>query len=800
MKHGEIIAKLTRRQKADLLTGKDFWSTLAIDEIGLPSAYLADGPHGVRKQAAASDHLGLNVSIPATCFPTAATMANSWNEELGEKMGELLGEEAAAEGVNVLLGPGLNIKRNPRCGRNFEYFSEDPMLAGKMAAAYVRGIQKSGVSACLKHYAVNSQEERRMVSNSVLDERALREIYLAGFEIAVKEGKPKAVMSSYNLVNGEYVNENKHLIKEILRGEWGFNGIVVTDWAGCNDRVEGVRVGSDLEMPASRYGADDVYKALEDGTLEESAVDECLDRLIDLILSTDAALKSAPKTFDKKAHHDFARKCAEESIVLLKNDGALPLRKEKVCFIGDFANEPRYQGAGSSAVNPTMTEKFISAQKNYEFEFTGYAQGFKRYGKKSNKLAKKALKLAAKSDTVLFFAGLDEVTETEGLDRENIKLPQNQLQLLRKLYKLNKKVVVALFCGSAVELDAVNDANAVIHAYLGGQAGVTALLNVLTGKVNPSGKLSESYPLSYESCPSKNYFHAKQLNAEYRESVFVGYRYYATAGVETAYPFGHGLSYTKFEYSDLSVDDNGATLTVKNVGAVDGSEVVQLYISKQDCKIFRPSIELKGFKKVFVNAGESVTLTIPFDEKTFAYFDVKTNRFEIEGGEYIVKIGASSGDIRLDATVQKSGTVEECPYDMHVLGAYAGGKVQNIDDKTFKLLLGRDIPEKEYEFYKKKRMVIGENTTVADLRYSRRWAGRLFAWGIRFARGFLCKTGHKAKANVIDMGVTYLPIRGLAKFGGMSRRQMEALIMMFNGHLFKGVGRFLSKENKPKKK
>lgn len=795
MKHDDIISKLTHRQKADLLTGRDFWSTLNIDEVGIPSAYLSDGPHGLRKQAAASDHLGLNASIPATCFPTAATMANTWNPELGEKMGELLGEEAVAQQVNVLLGPGMNIKRNPRCGRNFEYFSEDPLLAGKMAAAYVKGIQKNGISACLKHFAANNQEERRMVLDSVVDERTLREIYLTGFEIATEEGQTRTIMSSYNLLNGEFANENYHLMQEILRDEWGYNGVVVTDWAGCNDRVEGVRCGNELEMPGCRYGADDVYKALEDGSLDEAEVDKCLDRLIDLILTTDKVIQEGKREFDVEAHHAFARKCAEESVLLLKNeDNVLPLGSEKVCFIGDFADKPRFQGAGSSVVNPTKTEKFVEAEKDYDFEFIGYEQGFDRFGKKNEKLAKKALELAAQAEKVIFFAGLDEVREAEGLDRENIKLPENQLELLKRIYALNKKVVVVLFCGSAVELDVVNDANALVHAYLGGQAGVTAILNVLTGKVNPSAKLSESYPLHYEDCSSASRFPGKQMTVEYREGLFVGYRYYATANVPVAYPFGYGLSYTTYEYSDLTVDDDKATFTITNTGKMDGMEVAQLYISKKDSEIIRPAIELKGFKKVFVKAGESVKVEIPFDKRTFRSYNPKAKEWQIEGGEYLIQVGASSADLLLKATLNVKGNATDFGYDKEKLASYFCGEVANVDDKQFEALLGRPIPNANYNFYKKNRMVIHENCTVDDLRYSRRWVGRLFGGAINFAIGFFRFIGNKTMANTLVMGMKHQPIRGLAKFGGMSRRQMEALIMMFNGHVFKGIGKFLTKE------
>ena len=803
MRHGDIIEKLTHRQKADLLTGRDFWSTLEIKEVGLPSAYLSDGPCGLRKQAAKSDHLGLNPSIPATAIPTTATAANTWNEELGEKLGELLGEEAAAMDVNVLLGPGMNIKRNPLCGRNFEYFSEDPHLAGKMAAAYVRGIQKNGIAACVKHFAVNNQEERRMVSDSVVDERTLREIYLAGFEIAVEESKPRALMSSYNKINGEFANENTHVLKEILRDEWGFDGVVVTDWAGCNDRIKGLIAGNELEMPVCRYGADDVYKALEDGSLDESIVDERLDNLIDLILTTDAELKKAPKTFDKEEHHELARKCAEESVVLLKNAGnALPLGSEKVCFIGDFADKPRFQGAGSSNVNPTKEEHFKDEAKHYDFNYIGYAQGFKRFGKKSNGLKKKALKLAKKADKIVFFAGLDEIRESEGLDRENMKLPKNQLEVLKALYTLGKPVIVIMFCGSPVEFDVVEKADAIVHGYLGGQAGVSAILNVLSGKVNPSGKLSESYPYRYEDCSSAANFPGHRLTVQYREGLFVGYRYYSTANVKVRYPFGYGFSYTKFDYSALQIDENGVKFTITNVGDVDGAEVAQLYIGKKDSAIIRPEIELKGFKKVFIKAGESVEVTIPFDKRTFRVYNPKANEWQVEGGEYQILIGASCEDIRLKGAHSVNGNATDFGYDRNLLDCYFTGNVANVNDAAFEALLNRPIPEDNYPFYNKRktRMVIHENCTVADLRYSKRWVGRLFAGAINFAHGFLWKIGKKTDANTLTMGVVHQPIRGLAKYGGMTRRQMEAMLMMFNGHLFKGIGRFLSKEKQPKKK
>lgn len=799
MKHQDIISKLTNRQKADLLSGRDFWSTLSIEELGLPSAYLSDGPHGLRKQAAKSDHLGLNQSIPATCFPTAATMANSWNVELGEKLGETLGEEAVSQHVNVILGPGLNIKRNPRCGRNFEYFSEDPYLAGKMAAAYCRGIQSNGVSSCVKHFAANNQELRRMASNSVVDERTLREIYLTGFEIAVKEGKTQMLMTSYNKVNGEYANENEHLLKDILRNEWGYDGVVVSDWAGCNDRVLGVKCGSDLEMPSCKYGNDEVYEALENGTLDQKYVDECLDRLIDFVLRTDKVV-SNEKPFDVEAHHKVALKCAEESIVLLKNDGVLPLNgDENLLIVGDFAKNPRYQGAGSSIVNPTKKDTFIECLEESGLKFS-YTEGFHRYGKKKSGLAKKALEMAKTADKIIFFAGLDEVTEAEGLDRADIKLPQVQMELLGQLIELNKPVIVVLSCGSAVELDKINDAQAIIHGYLGGQAGARAMLNVLTGAVNPSGKLSESLPYRYEDCSSAPYFPGLYNTVEYREGLFVGYRYYDTANVKVNFPFGFGLSYTTFGYSDISVTEKGVEFTLENTGSVAGSEIAQVYVGKQNSAIPRAKKELKGFKKVYLDVGESKRVFIPFDDKSFRFFNVKTNKWETEGGEYQIYVGASVADIKLQDTYSVQSTTEILPYQGIDLGGYLSGDIKNIDDKTFETILGREIPQSGYTFYKKNRMVIHQNCTVNDLRYSKRWIGRFVSAVMRFVRNAMAFFGNKTGANTLTMGVIHQPVRGIAKFGGMNGRQLNGLLMMFNGHFFKGLGMVIFKNKKLKDK
>ncbi len=795
----KIIGEMSVRQKADLMTGKDFWQSKDYKEWDIPSLFLSDGPHGIRKQAAAADHLGLNASIPATCFPTAAAMANSWNDELGEKMGEALGEEAAAQKVNVLLGPGTNMKRNPRCGRNFEYFSEDPYLAGKMASAYIRGIQKNGTSACVKHFAANNQEERRMVNDSVIDERTLREIYLTAFEMAVKEGGTRSIMTSYNKLNGTHADENVHLLRDILRGEWGYEGVVISDWAGTNNKVNSTIAGSDLEMPACRYGADDIVKAVESGELDIKYVDECVMRILTLVEQTTGTGKKGENGFDAEEHHALAKKCADESVVLLKNDGILPLAEDvKVALIGDFADKPRYQGAGSSIVNPTKLDCLKNTLKGVKV--IGYEKGFDRYGKKKSKLVKKAVKLAKQAEVVVLCLGLDEVSEAEGLDREHISIPKNQIELFKQVRVFAKKLVLVLSCGSSIETGWARSSDAIVYACLTGQAGAGAVADVLVGKVNPSGKLAETFPVKYKDCSSAAFFPGKQMTVEYREGLFIGYRYYDTANVPVAYPFGFGLSYTTFEYSDIVADENGVTFTIKNTGDFDGAEVAQLYVGKKDGKIFRPAKELKGFKKTFIEKGESARVTIPFDDKTFRYFNVKTNKWEVEGGEYQIYIGASVEDIRLETAVEREGTTEVMPYDPEKLPSYYSGKAERVSDEEFTELLGREIPKSGYNFYKKKRMVIHENCTVADLKYSKRWVGRLFAGAINFAVKFLRKIGKRDVANTLVMGVVHQPIRGMAKFGGMSRRQMEAMLMMFNGHLFKGIGRFLSKEKVKKQK
>ncbi|MEE3427027.1 MAG: glycoside hydrolase family 3 C-terminal domain-containing protein, partial [Candidatus Enteromonas sp.] len=748
-----------------------------------------------RKQAKAADHLGLNPSIPAVCMPSSATVANSWDPELAYLVGKTIGEEASAAEVTLLLGPGVNMKRNPRCGRNFEYFSEDPYLAGKMAGGYIRGVQSNGIGSCIKHYAANNQEIRRMTSDSIVDERALREIYLEAFEIAIKESNPAAVMTSYNKLNGIYANENEHLLREILRNEWGYNGVVVSDWGGDNDRVAALKASSDLEMPTSGGETDaEVVAAVKEGKIAESYVDESVDRLLEMILKASENLKKASREFDKDAHHLTAQKVAEESIVLLKNnDHLLPLAaKTKVAIVGDFAKDARYQGAGSSVVNPLHVDQILDVIKEYPLSYVGFEPGFKRYGKKSQRLIDKAVKLAEKADVVLLFCGLDEVTEAEGMDRPNIRLPGNQRDLIAALYHTGKKVVLVMECGSVVEMPYVSRVDAIVHAYLSGEAGARAILNVITGKVNPSGKLAESVPFGYADCPSADHFGKSDRTIEYRESIFIGYRYYNSSGAYARIPFGYGLSYTKFAYRDLEITDKGVKFKVKNIGKVDGKEIAQLYVGKRHSFVFRPRIELKGFVKVALKAGEEKSVEIPFDEYTFRYFDISSKRFETEGGEYQIFVGSSSKDLLLDGVITKEGTVSVGPYDVEKIRHYMKGEVREVPDAEFKEILGSDIPEKDLRFIKKHRIEVDYNTSVSDLRYAKGWTGRLTERVIRHLIGFLRWIGKRTTANTLVMGVYYNPVRAFSRMTGaaISMAQLDGLIMMFNGHFFKGLHHF----------
>ena len=775
MKNAEIIAKLNLEQKCALLSGAGTFTTRGCPKAGVPSITLSDGPNGVRKQAGTADHLGLNPSVPATCFPTAATVACSWDPALGEEIGHAMGEEAAAQEVAVLLGPGLNTKRSPLCGRNFEYFSEDPYLSGKLAAAYVRGIQSNGIAACPKHFAVNSQELRRMASDSVVDERTLRELYLTGFEIVVKEAHPKTIMSSYNLVNSTYANENAHLLQDILRRDWGFDGAVVTDWGGSNDHALGVKNGSTLEMPAP--GGDavrELLKAVETGKISESDVDARLDELLTLVLDTHAAVENHSRSFDADAHHALARRAAAESAVLLKNDGdLLPLAAgASVAVIGDFAETPRYQGAGSSAVNSIKVDTFLDCLKDSGLHSVGFAAGFDRQGKPDDAKKAEAVALAKKADTVLLCLGLDEIKESEGLDRADMKLADNQIELLQAVQQANPNTVVIVSAGASLETPWLAHCRALVYGALGGQAGAGAMVDVLTGKINPSGKLAETWANAHADTPAKDNFAGAGRTVQYREGLYVGYRYYQTAGVPVAFPFGYGLSYTSFAYSELKADARSVTLTVTNTGSRAGAEIVQVYAAKPDAQIFRPAQELKAFTKVWLEAGESKTVTLPLDDKAFRYWNTKTDSWEVEGGTYELRVGANSADIRLTAAVEVNGTSAPNPYAGKALPHYTSGKVQRVPDDEWETLLGRPIPADTVK--------IDRNMTLGELNHSR----SPLCWLVWAVLTMLLNASYKrGKPNLNVMFQYNMPLRALAKMtsGAISMGMVDGIVLEAKG-------------------
>ena len=784
MKHHDLISKMSLEEKCSLFSGDTQFTTKKIERLEIQQMYMSDGPGGIRRQAGEADHLGLNPSEPATCFPTSAAMANSWDVELEEELGKYIGREAKEKKVDVLLGPGLNIKRSPLCGRNFEYFSEDPYLSGKMAAAFIRGIQSQNVSACPKHFAVNNQETLRMHSDSVLDQRTLHEIYLTGFEIAVKEGRPQCIMSSYNKINGIYANENAYLLREILVKQWGFDGFVVTDWGGGSDRIAAVKAGNHLEMPTSNGNSDrELIHAVMCGDLEEAWVDELLDEYLDVLFSMTDKEDDGGEC-DLERHHKFARKCAEESIVLLKNSkGLLPLKVGKrVAVIGEFAKVPRYQGAGSSAVNAVRVDNILDFLKESKLDVIGYEPGFLRHGGEDEKKKQNAVRLSEKADIVLLFLGLDEMAESEGMDRTDMKLNQNQTDLFHAIHAVNPNIVVVLAGGAPFEIPWLELCPAVVHGYLGGQAGAGAMADVLTGTANPSGKLAETWPKKLEDTPCFSYFPGKQHTAEYREGIFVGYRYYQTAGVPICFPFGYGLSYTTFSYSNVCVSEGKITFELTNTGTMAGAEISQLYITKEKSDLFRPEKELKGFAKTYLAPGESRQVNIYLDDKSFRYYNIKTRRYEIEGGRYILSIGASAEDIRLSCKVDlpESGTAS--PYNKEELASYYSGKVLDIHDEEFAALLGHAIPPSAWD----KNRLLGREDTIAQLFYAKSILARLI-WKALSKR--MHRIEKKGIPNLNIMFVYGLTFQGIAKLAGnaVDMHMVDDLLEIINGKFWSGL-------------
>jgi len=777
MKYPELISQMSLEEKASLCSGGDFWHTKAIERLGIPSMMLTDGPHGLRKQLGKTDHAGLNKSVPATCFPTASALANSWDTELLEQVGQCLGAEAAAEDVSVLLGPGLNIKRDPRCGRNFEYFSEDPYLSGKLAAAMIRGIQSKGVSACPKHFAVNSQEHRRMSVDEIVDERALREIYLEGFRYAVTEGKPKCLMSSYNRINGVYANENTHTMQDILRNEWGYEGVVVTDWGGNNDRVSGLKAGNQLEMPSNQGMTDrEIVAAVKDGSLLESVLDDAVDKLLTLIFDTRQALGKG-RGFSYDEHHAIAREAASRCAVLVKNSGnILPLKSGLgLAVIGDFAKKPRYQGAGSSLIVPTRLDNALDALQDSGLWVMDYAQGFRRSGGRDERLKKEALELSANADVTLLFMGLDEASEAEGIDRAHIRVNENQIELLRALYDRGRKVVVVFTGGAPVETDWMKYADAVLLSYLGGQAGAGAVADILSGRKCPSGKLAETYPMRQSDMPTAAYYPGQERSSEHRESIFVGYRYYLSAGVKTALPFGFGLSYTDFEYSDVEVKNGCVSFTVTNTGSVPGRESAQLYIEPPRTGSFRPHRELKGFACAELQPGEAKRLSIELDEHSFALYSVEKGQWICPAGDYRLLIGASSEDIRLEAELFIPGEYKS-EADRDTLPHYYSANVQSVPKAEYERLLGRELPPAHYD----RSAPLGYNDTLAQGQYKKGIAGGIYKT-LSTAQKACRLAGKGSAANGIEF-VMNLPYRGLARMSGgiMDMEKLDKLLERIN--------------------
>ncbi|MBN1874343.1 MAG: glycoside hydrolase family 3 C-terminal domain-containing protein [Anaerolineae bacterium] len=786
---------MTVEEKASLCSGLNFWHLKEIERLGIPSIMVTDGPHGLRKQVGEGDQLGQ--SIPATCFPTASALAATWNRELVAQVGIALGEECRQEKVGVILGPGANIKRSPLCGRNFEYFSEDPYLTGEIAKSHISGVQSQGVGASLKHYAVNNQEYRRMTIDAVVDERALREIYLAGFEIAVKEAQPWTVMGAYNKLNGTYCCEHPALLREILKEEWGYEGVAVTDWGAMNERVDALVAGLDLEMPGSNNGNDaKIVVAIRDGTLDEVILDRAVERVLMLIFKAQEIL-SEDFTYDPMAHHVLARRVAGEGAVLLKNEAnLLPFAKNvKVAVLGEFAKIPRYQGAGSSLIHPSYLDNLydemvkIAGEANLTF-----APGYTRKGGQvGDDLIREAVVTAKGADVVVIMAGLPEPFEVEGLDRKHINLPESHNSLIEAVASVHDKVVVVLSNGAPVAMPWVSQVPVVLEGYLGGQAGAGAIADILYGVVNPSGKLAETFPLKLGDMPTCAYYPGGPKRVAYRESVYVGYRFFDTVGKDVLFPFGHGLSFTTFEYSDLHLsrkkitDQESLTVRfkVKNTGLVAGQEIVQLYVGQVEPTVFRPKAELKGFEKVSLLPGEEQEVVIILGYRAFAYFNTGIKDWHVVSGNYQILVGASSRDIRLRGEVEVESSrpdVDISARDQHPTYIHFPEDAR-ISRQDFEALLGRTVPANEY--------VKGElytiNTPINDMQDS---------FVARLLHSFMQKQGRELikddpngpNAQVMLAAIEEAPLRLLTMTGDIFNRGMvDSLLLMINKKFIRGL-------------
>jgi beta-glucosidase len=772
----QIVSRMTNEEKALLLLGKDFWHLAGFERHGLPSVMVSDGPHGLRKQAGGADHMGMGKSVPAVCYPAACATACSFDEGLLKEMGEALGDECAEQGIAVLLGPGANHKRSPLCGRSFEYFSEDPLLSGTMAAAFIHGVQSRGVGACLKHFAANNQETARNICDSAVDERALREIYLRGFEIAVKKARPWTIMTAYNKLNGTYCSENRWLMEAVARGEWGYEGLFVTDWGALSDVVESYQNGLELEMPGVSKGTDKiVLDALEKGLISQETLDQHAERLVALILKSEQS--GQPVRTDTAARLRLARRIAEESAVLLKNEGGLlPFAGPgRAAVIGSMAKHPRYQGAGSSLVNPVVLDSAYDAFAAAGLDFE-YADGYKPESILPDEtMIREAVAVAAGKDTVFVFAGLPPSYESEGFDRETLDMPPAHNALIEAVADANPRVVVVLQCGGAVTMPWLPKVKAVLLMYLGGCQGGRAAVNLLLGRANPCGKLAETFPLRLKDTPCYRYFANDRYVAQYRESIYTGYRYYDTGKRDVLFPFGHGLGYTTFEYGGFTLSSERiredetltARFTVRNTGRVAGKEIVQLYVAQRSPSIFRAEKELKAFAKVALEPGEEKEVVLTLGKDSFRYYDVTAHDWRVEGGEYGIMIGASSRDIRLAGAVHIDAAPCDVPdYRACAPSYYAlphtDGTLE-IPEGEFLALLGRPVakPRTGWPFHL--------NTPVFELRAT--LPGRIF---VHFARKMAVKSMQASEGGdvqrMVDATVMDMPLRALGMTGDFDKQ------------------------------
>lgn len=785
----ELLGELSLEEKAGLVSGADFWHLKAVPRLEIPSVMVTDGPHGLRKQRGSADQIGIADSVPATCFPTASATASSWDRGLMREIGVALAEECLAQDVAVILGPGVNMKRSPLCGRNFEYISEDPFLAGEMAAAIIDGVQSLGVGTSLKHFAVNNQEHRRMTIDAVVDERTLRELYLPAFERAVRQARPWTVMCAYNRLNGTYCSENRRLLQEMLREEWGFDGVLVTDWGACNDRVAGLAAGQDLEMPYSgEANAASIVAAVKGGSLDEAVLDRSVLRVLELILRAEASRRPG-FSCNMGAHHALARKAARESMVLLKNEGdLLPLAKEaRVALIGAFAERARFQGAGSSLINPARLDSAVE-----EIKFFNSSVPFVRgYDPASDRpdpaLIEEAARVAAAVDVPIVFVGLTESYEMEGADRVHLRLPASHDALVEAVAAANPDTVVVLSNGAAVELPWLDRVGAVLEGFLAGEAGAGAALDLVYGHISPCGKLAESWPVALGDLPSSRHFPDGPATVEYREGLYVGYRWFDASGAKPRFPFGFGLSYTKFDYSDLvlsrsamsDTDTLKVSLDVTNVGKRPGSEIVQIYVRDLESTVWRPDKELKDFAKVTLGPGEKKRVEFELDGRAFAYWDCDLGAWNVESGDFEIVAAASSADPRLAARVRvESSRTGHRPRDLRaVLPSYYAPRAGAFDpsDKEFAALLGREPPPRTLP----PRAAFDMTSTLGDIKGS--ILGRLLYRVVLNAAWKTMAGDEASRAMLADM-VDDMPLRNITALSGGSPsfRSVRFMLALLN--------------------